>query len=144
MNKEKKDASSGQKQVFPDWYWQYGLHDACITHIEQYDFPADYNIYYGRKNSCYRNLFRLQIDASNALGDTDIKEIRLFNYEILSRDMKWQLHKKIWWLGDSLTESDDKYLLEIDLQDFDSWPEEFTLIVKFEFAEVDRRDFDNK
>lgn len=128
------------KNIFPGWYWEHGLHDACITLVEKYKFPADYNKYNGKKNRYCRNLLRLRIDSLNALCDTSVSEIRLFNYEILCGNIEWQEHGKIWWNGDLLTEQDDGYLLEIDLQGFNSWPEEIQFTVKFEYAEVDRKD----
>ena len=44
----------------------------------------------------------------------------------------------MWWLADRLTKNDDHYVLEIDLQDVDSYPEDFTYSVKFDRAEVIR------
>lgn len=129
-----------QKSMFPNWYWEYGLHDACITGIEKYEFPADHNKYDGKKNAHYKNLLRLRIDSSNALCDTSVSEIRLFDYEILLGDIEWLEHGEIWWLGDFLTEHNDGYVLEMDLKDFDSWPEELHFTVKFKYAEVDRKD----
>jgi len=37
-----------------------------------------------------------------------------------------------------LVEENGHYVLEIDLQDFDSFPQEFTFKIKFDRAEVDR------
>lgn len=46
--------------------------------------------------------------------------------------------EKVWWLADRLVDNGNYYTLEIDLQDFDSDPEDFTFKIKFERAEVDR------
>lgn len=122
----------------PDWYWVHGLHDACIVNVEFYEFPFDYNEFAKNKNSYERNLMVLRIDSSGALYDQTVKEIKLFNYKILSDNIALQGRKKIWWLADRLTEKEGNYYLEIDLQDFDSIPEDFTLEIKFDRAEVIR------
>ena len=44
----------------------------------------------------------------------------------------------VWWLADRLIEKDGHYYLEIDLQDFDSSPEDFKFEIKFDRAEVVR------
>ena len=122
----------------PDWYWVNGLHDACIVDVEYFEFPFDYNKFVGNKNSYDRNLMLLKINASGALYEQDIKEIRLFNFKIITNNIELQGRKKVWWLADRLTEKDGHYYLEIDLQDFDSYPEDFTFEIKFDRAEVIR------
>ncbi|MBQ4119602.1 MAG: hypothetical protein IJD45_04355 [Clostridia bacterium] len=122
----------------PDWYWVNGLHDACIVDVEYFEFPFDYNKFVGNKNSYDRNLMLLKINASGALYEQDIKEIKLFNFNIITNNIELQGRKKVWWLADRLTEKDGHYYLEIDLQDFDSFPEDFTFKIKFDRAEVIR------
>ena len=122
----------------PDWYWVNGLHDACIVDVEYFEFPFDYNKFVGNKNSYDRNLMLLKINASGALYEKDIKEIKLFNFKIITNNIELQGRKKVWWLADRLTEKDGHYYLEIDLQDFDSYPEDFTFEIKFDRAEVIR------
>ena len=122
----------------PDWYWVNGLHDACIVDVEYFEFPFDYNKFVGNKNSYDRNLMLLKINASGALYEQDIKEIKLFNFKIITNIIELQGRKKVWWLADRLTEKDGHYYLEIDLQDFDSFPEDFTFEIKFDRAEVIR------
>ena len=123
----------------PDWYWVSGLHDANIVGVETFEFPFDYNKFVGEKNSWTRNLIALKIDAKGALFDSSVQEIQLFNYKILTPDISLENRKKVWWLADRLTKNDDHYVLEIDLQDVDSYPEEFTYSIKFERAEVIRK-----
>ena len=122
----------------PDWYWVNGLHDACIVDVEYFEFPFDYNKFVGNRNSYDRNLMLLKINASGALYEQDIKEIKLFNFKIITNNIELQGRKKVWWLADRLTEKDGHYYLEIDLQDFDSFPEDFTFKIKFDRAEVIR------
>lgn len=122
----------------PNWYWINGLHDASIENVEYFEFPFDYNKFNGNKNSYDRNLMLLRINASGALYDQSVKEIKLFNYKILTKNIELQGRKKVWWLTDRLTEKDGHFYLEIDLQDFDSFPEDFTFEIKFDRAEVVR------
>ena len=122
----------------PDWYWVNGLHDACIVDVEYFEFPFDYNKFVGNKNSYDRNLMLLKINASGALYEQDIKEIKLFNFKIITNNIELQGRKKVWWLADRLTKKDGHYYLEIDFQDFDSFPEDFTFEIKFDRAEVVR------
>ena len=122
----------------PEWYWISGLHDACILDVEAYEFPFDYKKFVGEKNKYNRNLMTLKINAKGALYDNTVKEIRFFNYKNLTDHISLEGRKKVWWLADRLVDYGSYYTLEIDLQDFDSNPEEFTFKIKFERAEVDR------
>ena len=122
----------------PEWYWISGLHDACIIGTESFEFPLNYHKFISEKNKYNRNLITLRINAKGALYDNDVKEIRLFNYRILTEDISLKGRDKVWWLADRLVDHGNYYTLEIDLQDFDSDPEEFTFKIKFERAEVDR------
>lgn len=122
----------------PEWYWVRGLHDACIVAVETIEVPFDYNMLIKEKNKCNRNLLTLRIDAKNAMFDNTVNEIRLFNYKILTDDFSLEGREEVWWLADRLVDHGDYYTLEVKLQDFNSDPEEFTFIIKFERAEVDR------
>ena len=122
----------------PEWYWVSGLHDACIVGVESFDFPFDYNKFVGEKNKYNRNLFAVKINAKGALYDNTVKEIRFFNYKVLTDQITLIGREKIWWMADKLVDHGDYYTLEIELQDFDSYPEDFTYKIKFERAEVDR------
>ena len=122
----------------PEWYWVSGLHDACIVGVETFEFPFDYNKFVGEKNKYDRNLFAIKINAKGALYDNTVKEIRFFNYKVLTDQITLIGREKIWWMADKLVDHGDYYTLEIELQDFDSYPEDFTYKIKFERAEVDR------
>ena len=122
----------------PEWYWVSGLHDACIVGVESFEFPFDYNKFVGEKNKYDRNLFAIKINAKGALYDKTVKGIRFFNYKVLTDQITLIGRKKIWWMADKLVDHGDYYTLEIELQDFDSDPEDFTYKIKFERAEVDR------
>lgn len=121
-----------------EWYWVGGLHDACIVGVETYEFPFDYNKFIGKKNKFDRNLLILKINSKGAIYDNTVREIRLFNYEILTDNISLEGRDKVWWLADRLVDHGNYYTLETDLQDFDSEPEDFTFKIKFERAEVDR------
>ena len=123
----------------PEWYWANGLHDACIIAVEAFEFPFDYNKFIGEKSQYDHNLLVLKINAKSALYDNSVEEIRLYNYKVLAPNVSLENRKTIWWLADSLAEQDNHYVLEIDLQDFDSFPEDFTFKIKFERAEVKRK-----
>ena len=123
----------------PEWYWTLGLHDACITDVEAFMFPFDYDKFSKDKQKYDRNLLVLKVDAKGALYDMSVTEIRLHNYKILTREISLENRKKIWWMADRLSVEGDHYVLEIDLQDFDSFPEDFTVKIKFDRAEVDRK-----
>ncbi len=138
MAKSRKHTSP-HTQDPPEWYWASGLHDAAITGVETYEFPLDYNKFVGEKSSCNRNLLVLKIDAKGALYDNSVGVIHFYNYKILTPDISLENRKTIWWLADRLSEQDSHYVLEIDLQDFDSYPEDFTFKIKFERAEVKRK-----
>ena len=128
--------SSGYPENPPEWYWAGGLHDAGITAIETFEFPFDYNKFIRQKSKYDRNLLKLTIDSKSALYDTSVHEIRFYNYKILTPDISLENRKIIWWLSDRLIENDNDFVLEIDLQDFDSYPEDFTFKIRFERAEV--------
>ncbi len=123
----------------PEWYWVNGLHDASIIGVETFEFPFDYNKFVGEKSKYNRNLLVLKINAKGALYDNSVEEIRLYNYKILTPGISLEGRKTIWWLADRLSKQDDRYVLEIDLQDFDSYPEDFTFKIKFDRAEVKRK-----
>ena len=130
--------SSSHPDNPPEWYWVSGLHDACIVGVESFEFPFDYNKFVGEKNKYNRNLFAIKINAKGALYDNTVKEIRFFNYKVLTDQITLIGREKIWWMADKLVDHGDYYTLEIELQDFDSDPEDFTYKIKFERAEVDR------
>ncbi len=123
----------------PNWYWVSGLHDACIVSVETFELPFDYNRFVGKKNKYDRNLMSLKINANGAMFDNTVKEIRLFNYKVLTDHISLEGREKVWWLADRLVDYGDYYTLEIDLQDLDAFPENFTFKIKFERAEVDRK-----
>lgn len=123
----------------PAWYWTKGLHDAAIIGVEAFEFPFDYNKFVEEKSQYNRNLLVLKINASGALYDTTIEEIRLYNYKILTPDVSLENRKAIWWLADQLNEQNGCYVLKIRLQDLDSYPEDYVFTIKFDRAEVKRK-----
>lgn len=122
----------------PAWYWIKGLHDAGITEVAAFEFPFDYNKFIKDKNNYNRNLLKLKVDSKGALFDTTVKEIRFYNYKILTPDISLENRSIMWWLSDRLREADGCFVLDIDLHDFKSYPEDFTFKIKFERAEVIR------
>ena len=130
--------TSGYPENPHEWYWINGLHDACIIGVETIENSFDYDKFVKENNKFIRNQLTLKIDAEGALYDREVKEIRLFNYKILSEDISLIGRKEIWWLADRLVDRGEYYTLEIDMQDLRSKPRDFVFEIKFESAEVIR------
>ncbi len=139
MMAKSRENTSHYPENPPEWYWANGLHDAGIIGVETFEFPFDYNKFVGEKSKYNRNLLVLKINAQGALYDNSVEEIRLYNYKILTPDISLEGRKTIWWLADRLSEQDNHYILEMDLQDFESYSEDFTFKIKFDRAEVKRK-----
>lgn len=86
--------SSNYPENPPQWYLVSGLHDAWITGVETLEFPFDYNKFAEEKSEYIRNLFVLKIDASGAIYDSKVREIRLFNYKVLSQGVTLRGRKR--------------------------------------------------
>ena len=128
----------------PKWYWEGGLHDACIIGVDTYEFPFDYNAYSGTKGKCDYNALVLKIDAEGALYDNRVQEIRLYNYKILSggidiATLKRISESKAWWLADKLTENSGRYGLDVLLEICIPHQREYHLKLSFDRAEVYRK-----
>ena len=121
-----------------DWYWVSGLHDACIVGVESFEFPFDNDKLIGQKDKNARNLLVLKINAKSAIYDTAVEEIRFYNYKVLTPEVSIDGRKKIWWLSDDLIKEDNRFVLEIDLQDLEPYPQDFTFKIQFEKAQVKR------
>ena len=122
----------------PAWYWVKGLHDAHITLVESFEFPFDYDRFTREKNTYDRNCLTLAVDAAGAMFDTSVKAIRLYNYKYLSPETALEGHGTLWWIGDRLTVSEGRFELEIDLYDSEAFPEDFSVRIQFDRAEVER------
>jgi hypothetical protein len=122
----------------PAWYWVKGLHDAHITLAEAFVFPFDYDRFTREKNTYDRNCLTLTVDASGAMFDSSVKAIRLYNYKYVSEGTILEGDKTLWWISDRLSDCGDHFELEIDLYDGEAFPEDFTVRIKFDRAEVDR------
>ena len=115
--------------TFPDWYWKKGLHDARILHAEELLFPCDY------KNARpERTAFKLHLNAQNAIFETKIKNITLYDYQILS---EFESLDGVYWLSDTLTEENGRYILEIILCSL-LYKNEFSFKISFTYADVER------
>lgn len=136
MTKRNSQAQSPESP--PDWYWVKGLHDAHITLVESFEFPFDYDRFTREKNTYDRNCLTLTLDTAGAMFDTSVKAIRLYNYKYLPPETALEGHGTLWWIGDRLTVSDGRFELEIHLYDGEDFPEELTVRIRFERAEVER------
>ncbi len=122
-------------ETLPEWYWKSGIHDARIEKAEAFEFTIDYSK--KGKEKQYRNMLSLKIDASKALFDSEVKEIRFYNYSIISKEISPKSLENVWWLSDSLSEENGKFVLKIETT------EDIIFKLKFEIAEVGRA-YENK
>ena len=118
------------QNAFPDWYWSRGLHDAMIVGTAEIALDYDYT-----ERDPDRNCFVLRLDAEQAMFDTSVKEIRLYNYKILSPDVKLDAHSGAWWIWDRLCRENRKYVLEIRVGEPSR---QFSFVIRFDRAEVVR------
>ena len=124
---------------FPNWYWKYGLHDAIILSICELELAPNW-----KEKHPKRNCLEILLDSKNALCETNIKRISLYNYRITGMKMNatepimLKAFQDIYWLGDSIEQLEDGgYLLEIECTD--SHSNLMYLTVKFEIAEIERK-----
>lgn len=122
----------------PDWYWKRGLHDAKILSVCELKLVPDW-----KEKHPKRNCLEILLDGKNALFETNIKKISLYNYRITDMNMNGvkpitlEAFRNVYWLGDSNDRLDDgKFLLEIECTD--SRSNLMSLNVKFEIPEIER------
>ena len=111
----------------PDWYWSWGLHDAKILSVTEK--KSNWN-----PRDC-QLIFKL--DGDGAIYESDITEIRFYNYKILTADFDLRLLKGGWWLSDELSQKGDRYLLALEFDTAKCKTRNVT--IKFEKAEVVRK-----
>ena len=112
----------------PHWYWHRGLHDARILTTEEIELPYDYT-----QRDPVRNCFRIHLDASQAMFDTTVKSISLFNYKILRDDTAGGL-AGCYWKQDTLEFRNGKYRLELSVLG----KSDLRFVIRFGHAEVCR------
>ncbi len=124
---------------FPDWYWKYGLHDARILSVSELQLVPDY-----KEAKPKYNCIEIALNSKNALRETNIKKISLYNYRIVGMKMNstepitLDDFRDVFWLGDSIKQLDnDRYLLEIECTDLHS--NLVYLTVEFEIPEIERK-----
>ena len=124
---------------FPDWYWKNGLHDADILSVHELELVPNW-----KEKHLRRNCLEFLLNGKNALFETNIKRISLYNFRIV--DMKinatepitLEAFRDVYWLGDSIEQLEDgKYLLEIECTD--SHSNLMYLSVMFEIPEIERK-----
>jgi len=132
---KKNDLSvSDEKPRLPEWYWNRGLHDAKIVRIEKLELPYDY-----KQRIPTRNCFVVHIDSKQSMFDTSVREIRLFNYKILTADLPTSDIEGTHWITDQLTEENGKYVLQVELQNSGKKSRyNFLFKIRFESAEIIR------
>ena len=119
-------------RIYPDRYWIYGLHDAQILSVEELELPYDH-----KSRDHKRNVFIIRVDSNHALFDRSVKEIRLYDYKILTGEISPSDLQEIWWISDSLISENDKYRLNISLKGIGKHSiYDFDFSVQFSSAEV--------
>ena len=132
--KKKELSVSNDKPKLPKWYWNRGLHDAKIVRIEKLELPYDY-----KQRIPTRNCFVVHIGSKQAMFDTSVREIRLFNYKILTADLSSPDIEGSYWITDQLTEENGKYDLQVELHNCGrSGSYNFLFKIRFERAEIIR------
>ena len=124
---------------FPDWYWKNGLHDATILSACERELVPDW-----KEKHPKRNCLEFLLNGKNALFETNIKRISLYNYRIVDMKMNatdpitLEAFRDVFWLGDSIEQLEDgKYLLEIECTD--SHSNLLFLSANFEIPEIERK-----
>ena len=74
------------------YYFCKGLHDAEVLQIKEIQLSYDYH----EKNP-RRNYLEIELNASQALFDSNVKAVRLYNYKIIEGDLSLI---GTWWLDD--------------------------------------------
>ena len=112
-------------KLSPEWYWKKGLHDAHVVGISSQVFRYD---------SILRasNYVEIKLDASQAMFDTTIKTIKLYNCKVLTPEFDIE---GMWWVRDKLYTSGEKYVLEIELR---SLKIQCNYVLRFDYCEVER------
>ncbi len=118
-------------QNCPDWYWFYSLHDAEILEANELELPPDW-----KSDKPKWNCLELFLDAKGA-RESNIQKILLYNYKLVDGDITILKEEKVWWMGDTISYGNDKYILDIEIENTNG--ERFVLKIEFEIAEVNRK-----
>ena len=113
----------------PDWYWHNGLHDAKICSVLQKDVPWDPS-----QKTPDKNCLVIKLDCDGAMFEQNITEIRFYNFKILTSGLDLNSLNNGWWLSDKLTQTGEKYLLELQFDTAKCDPQKLEL--RFCRAEV--------
>lgn len=117
----------------PDWYWSRGLHDAHILRTESVELSYNYT-----QRNPIRNEFIIHLDSSDAMFDTTITSISLFNYKILEDKSDQGGYGDgldgCYWIQDILRFEKGKFILELIALGED----DFTYSIQFESAKISR------
>lgn len=118
----------------PLWYWVRGLHDALVLGVETQELPYDVT-----ERKPVRNCMTIRLDTTEALFDTTVSAIRLFNYKVLRDESEAGGYgeglKDCYWMQDRLRFENGKFVLDITALG----ENDFCYSVRFDFAEVERK-----
>ena len=127
-------ASGDDSGKNPEWYWKRGLHDALILGVEMQELQYDVT-----QRKPVRNVLTIRMNAEQAMFDTDLTAIRLYNYRVLTDESSMGGYGEgladCYWMQDRLRFENGKFILDIiALGEHD-----FHYIIRFDFAEVERK-----
>lgn len=109
----------------PNWYWTRGLFDAEVLDVHVVEVSYDY-----KQRNPIRNFLSIKLNSRQAMNDTSIREIRLFNAKILSDSFECVGY---WWVRDRLEKEGNKFLISIELRNSRC---SRTIVIRFDDAIV--------
>lgn len=89
-------------------YLGKGLHDAEVLKINEIQLLYDYH----EKNP-RRNYLEIELNSSQALFDSNVKAVRLYNYKILEGDLDLI---GAWWLDDQIIPQESSLIVKIQFR----------------------------
>ncbi len=129
--KKGKHAGEATAPVLPDWYWSRGLHDAVLLAVHELALPVNW-----KERPLRYNCLEWHLDGRNALFETGIRCICLYNYTLLAGELERAREPRTWWFSDTLTVEDKGYRLEVVLEHGNG--DRSTLDIRFAEAVVER------
>lgn len=88
--------------------WEKGLHDAVILSISEQSTEPDWS-----QRDPIRSVISIALDASGAMFDTRVKELRFINAKAGSDAFDG---RGWWWVDDSVTRNGKKLTVTIELR----------------------------
>lgn len=90
------------------YYFGKGLHDAEVLQINEIQLSYDYH----EKNP-RRNYLEIKLNSSQALFDSNVKAVRLYNYKIIEGDLSLI---GTWWLDDQIVSQGSFWVIKMQFR----------------------------